>query len=261
MIYFYEGTPGSGKSYHIADRIWHLMRSTNVNIIANFPVDVPRIFLTGLGYRKYAIVKRLRKLGWFKGFDFKKYNSKPIKGNFQYVGNHDLTPQYLIDYCNAHHKTEEISIGGQTELFVPEDQTLVIIDEARIKFNCRAWNAKDRESWLEFLPQHRKYGFNIILIAQSEMMIDKQIRPLVEMYVAHRNLKYYNLFAKILSFISGGSLFVVLYRWQGVKDIMSREFYRYKPRIASIYNSYRRFSENDTKPQGEVQEDVESIAS
>ena len=38
---------------------------------------------------------------------------------------------------------------------------------------------------MTFFSQHRKLGFNIILITQSDRMLDKQIRSLVEDEVKH----------------------------------------------------------------------------
>ena len=46
--------------------------------------------------------------------------------------------------------------------------------------NCRDFGRKDRNAWVTFFSQHRKLGFNIILITQSDRMLDKQIRSLVE---------------------------------------------------------------------------------
>lgn len=258
MIYLYEGTPGSGKSYHATARIYDILRGTNVNIISNYPIDVDQVFLTRVGYLKKRITTVFPKV------QFKEYNTKrpkSAKGCYVYIDNSELTVDYLKSYCDQHHKRKEITLGGTKQIIMPEDQTTVIIDEASILFNCRDWGDKKRQEWCKFFAQHRHYGFNFILITQHETMLDKQIRMLIEVYVSHKNLKYYNWFAKIVSFFAGGSVFVSLYRWQGCKDIMSKEFCRYNPRIASIYNSYMIFDSNKKQtvaadrcsPQGEEQ--------
>ena len=69
-----------------------------------------------------------------------------------------------------------------------EGQTLVVIDECQIIFNCRDFGRKDRNAWVTFFAQHRKLGFNVILITQSDRMLDRQIRSLVEEEVKHRKL-------------------------------------------------------------------------
>lgn len=253
MIYLYLGTPGSGKSFHATQRIYDIMRSgVKTNIICNYPVNTDLIFLTNLGYLKRRITLLFPKLV------FKKYNIKPVKGNFTYADNNTLSVDYLMKFAEEHHRYKSICIGGIEQRFMPENQTLVIIDEAAVMFNCRDWNDKKRQDWCKFFAQHRHYGFNFILITQAETMLDKQIRVLIEMFVHHRNLRYYNLFAKIISLICGGSLFLALSRWQGVKEVMSREAFRYSPRVASIYNSYMIFDSKQTtatggkrSPQGE----------
>lgn len=232
MLYLYLGTPGSGKSFHVATKIYNLLRNKKVNVIANFAVDVNRVHMTRLGRFK-CLLNRLFKLR------FKNYNTKlPKTPHFWYWENSDMTIDGLKQFCYDHHKYKTILVGDEEQRIYLEDQTLVVIDEAAVLFNCRQWGDKSRQAWCDFFIHHRKFGFNILLVTQHERLLDRQIRYLVEIYVEHRNAKYWNLPAKILSFLCGGSLFVVLYRWQGCKDIMSRELYRYSSKIASIYNSY-----------------------
>lgn len=238
MIYLYEGTPGSGKSFHVTQRVYNLLKHTSVNIICNFPVDVERVFYTSLGYLKQQVTALTK-------YKFAKYDKAAIKPNFHYVDNSEMTVDFLIDFCERKHKFKTVLIDGKEELVCPEDQTLVIIDEAALLFNCRGWQDTTRQEWCNFFSQHRKYGFNIILVSQNERMLDRQIRYNIEVYVAHKNMKYFNWFAKFLSFLFGGSLFVCLYRWQGCKEIYKREVCRYNKRVAGIYNSYRRFAKRD----------------
>lgn len=235
MIYEYLGTPGSGKSYHAADNIYHWLRYGKKNVICNFSVDIRRIFYTRLGRIKF-------KLSSLFHHDFKKYNSKPIKNHYFFCDNSDLTPAYLVKFAQEHHKVKTIFIDGVEQRMYLEGQTTVIIDECAVLFNCRMWQNSNREEWCEFLRQHRKYGYDFILITQSEILLDKQIRPLIETIVMHRNLKYFNWFASIISFLCGGSTFVSLYRWQGTREVYHREIYKYKSHIADIYNSYQIFS-------------------
>lgn len=68
-----------------------------------------------------------------------------------------------------------------------EGQGLLILDEAQLVFNSRRW--EKNFDWIEFFTQHRKLGWNVILIAHHLDMIDSQIRPLAEFESRFRNLQ------------------------------------------------------------------------
>lgn len=70
-----------------------------------------------------------------------------------------------------------------------EGRGLMILDEAHNWMNARSWSAKDREEIVRLFSQHRKLGWDILLIAQHPDMIDKQVRNLVEYNVYLRNLR------------------------------------------------------------------------
>lgn len=42
MIFLYSGTPGSGKSLHVAERLYHLLRAGRPTV-CNFPINLNRI--------------------------------------------------------------------------------------------------------------------------------------------------------------------------------------------------------------------------
>lgn len=243
MVYLYNGTPGGGKGYHATARIVEVLKHTNVNVMCSYPIDVKQIFLTRLGYLKRQITKRFPKI------KFKKYNSKEPKsrGSFTRFDINTVTVDYFKEYCEQYHVHKEVEIDGEIDIAVPEDQTLVIFDEAHRRFNCRTWNDKSRQEWCTFFAEHRHYGFNIILISQHEKMLDKQICYQIEMYVNHKNLKYSNWLGKIAAFLCGGSCFVYLYRWQGMNEIISKEFGRYTSRIGAIYNSFKLYDKPPAK--------------
>ena len=76
------------------------------------------------------------------------------------VGNSELTAKRLVEHALEHHK---IGVEGQT---------MVIIDECQIIFNCRDFGRKDRGAWVTLFPQHRKlnnYGFGGLLISLTGM--------------------------------------------------------------------------------------------
>ena len=156
-------------------------------------------------------------------------------GEFYYIDNEILRPELLIEYSKIYfrdHKFKE----GQIRLF---------IDECQIIFNAREWNIKGRKEWLSFFTQHRKYGYDIYLIAQFDRMIDRQIRSLIEYEVIHRKVKNFGLFGQILNACAGGSLFVAVTMWYPMKERISSEFFKGNKKYFRIYNTYNTFTENN----------------
>ena len=88
----------------------------------------------------------------------------------------------LVGYASQFHKRQP---DGQ----MIEKQTLVIIDECQTIFNSRSWNTKGRSDWISMFTQHRKFGFEFLLISQDKVFVDKQIRAVFEWDYEHRNLK------------------------------------------------------------------------
>lgn len=202
MIYLYSGTPGSGKSYHaVFDIRKKLARKIKNRVIANFPMD-------GL--------------------------PDDLARNFEYWDNSDICIASLVSYAQQHH------VRGV------EGQCLVVIDEAQCIFNSRDWNGKgiihsalkrdpdSRMDWIKFFSQHRKLGFNIILIAQSDKMLDKQIRALIEYDVKH--IKMNNGFFFFLP-----TSFLAVEKWYGQHMTLGRQVIWYRKRIAALYDSYAMF--------------------
>ena len=61
-----------------------------------------------------------------------------------------------------------------------EHQIFLVVDECGRVFNPRDWQRPDRREWLTFFSQHRKLMFDVVLIAQQDIMIDKQIRGCID---------------------------------------------------------------------------------
>ena len=149
MINLYSGTPGSGKSLHVAQDIkWYLEH--NKPVITNF-------------YFKANLCK------------CKKY------GGFLFIPNDELTVDKLIDFSELY--KEERKKDN-----LEEESILLVIDECQILFNAREWNNIYRKDWVSFFSQHRKLGYKIVLVAQYSEMIDKQIRALIEYEYIHRKV-------------------------------------------------------------------------
>lgn len=201
MIYLYSGTPGSGKSYHaIVDILQKLKRRSRNRVIANFSVRVP----------------------------------DAATDRFEYWDNNDITVARLCQYAAVHH------VRGV------EGQCLLVIDEAECIFNSRDWNGRgiihgalkrkpdSRMDWIKFFSQHRKFGYNVILISQSDKMIDKQIRALIEYDVKHVKMRNGFFFWLPLGFLC-------VEKWYGQNMKLGTQVIWYHKRIAERYDSYAMF--------------------
>ena len=195
MIYLYSGTPGSGKSLHVArDIYFRLNRNKKYpNVIANFTINMKMI--------------------------------KNKKANFIYVDNSELTVEFLLNYSLKNHKQGI------------ENQTMVVVDECSVIWNARDWNNKinksSRMDWLKFFVQHRKLGYNFILITQNDRQIDRQIRALIEYEVSHRKVNNFKI-GKVIPV----STFVAINRWYGINEKLSTEFFLYRKKWGKFYDSY-----------------------
>ena len=152
------------------------------------------------------------------------------KARFEYCPNEQLSVQYLLQYNEEMHKPRK------------EHQTLVVIDEAGTVFNSREWNTKGRMDWLKFFALHRHFGFDFLMIAQQDSMIDKQIRGLVEFQGIHRSVMSGGVIGPFLWLVGGN--FMVINMYYGNKCRLNTEFVRFHRRIAMIYDTYALFDES-----------------
>lgn len=164
-------------------------------------------------------------------FEINTEKIKRKKSEFVFVENYKLTPEYLIDYAMRYSDGKRIKEGS----------LLLVIDECQLIFNAREWNVKGRSGWLSFFTQHRKFGYDVILVAQFDRMIDRQIRSLIEYEQVHRKVSNYGTGGKILSFLSGGSLFVSVKVWYPMKEKVGSEFFKARKQYYSLYDTYNTF--------------------
>lgn len=143
---------------------------------------------------------------------------------FQYWDNELFTVDSLVEYAKKNHENAK------------EGQTLIVLDEAQLLFNSRNWNtqADTRLNWIKFFSQHRKLGYSIILIAQFDRMIDRQIRCLIEYEVAHMKINNYWRIIPV-------TCFIVVHRWYGQKMKIGHEMMIYNKRIAKMYDTFSMF--------------------
>ena len=166
-------------------------------------------------------------------------NVKKAKSTPIYMDNSELTVQALTDYARKNHK-----IGK-------EGQTLVVIDECQVKFNSRDFGKKDRMDWVVFFTQHRKYGYDFILIAQYDRMIDRQIRCLIESEHKHRKLNNYGFGGGVLTLLTlGKSWFISIEYWYGGNKLkLGDEIFPYRKVYGTIYDTFALFSDDGNQVQ------------
>lgn len=158
---------------------------------------------------------------------------KKIKGDYQFWRNTDITPSHLIEYAREHHKKSV------------KAQTLLIIDEASMMFNARDFGRKDRIEWINFLANHRHFNFEIILIAQNDKMLDKQIRGLIEYDIKHRALANYNFITLLISKLFGG-LFMTVSYWYPCRAKNGVGMFRFSRSKARCYDTMALFFGEDS---------------
>lgn len=209
MITIYTGTPGSSKTLHAAADIRFALnkpRGVNQPVIANFSVNT-------------SSVKR--------------------PDAFVFVDNADLTPDWLTSYAD--------DFWNSVDRPFSEDYLLLVIDECQILFNSRNWMSRGRAGkndsrmdWVEFLSQHRKYGYRIILIAQSSKMIDNQFRMLIDDEVNHRKVDGMGMVGGFVGTLCMHRLFMrVHYLYQTHERLGMRLYFGRKCHM-DMYDSYVR---------------------
>ncbi len=206
MIDLYSGTPGSGKSLHTAERLYFWLR-LGKPAICNFNIDLPAV----------------SKKQWQR-----------LK--FTYLPNDKLKVKWLIEYARNYWKEKPIK----------EDGILLVIDEAQLIFNAREWAKQGRSDWLSFFSQHRKYGYHIILVAQFDRMIDRQIRSLIEYEYVHRKVSNFGIKGKALSLVMGGHMFVAVKVWYAMNEKVESEFFRARKRFYRLYDTFGDFEAKGT---------------
>ena len=181
------------------------------------------------------------------------YRNKPVICNFaintsyvkhpdqfMFMDNTALSPDKLMDFSRVY-------FAGNP---VKEGEILLVIDECQMLFNARQWDKKDRESWNKFFQIHRHFGYDIILVAQFDRMIDRQIRSLIEYEQIHRKVSNFGIKGKFLcALLLSPHLFVSVKVWYPMHETVDSEFFRAKKKYYRLYDTYMLFDgqEKDEK--------------
>lgn len=153
------------------------------------------------------------------------------RADFTYCPNDKMNPKFLIDYSRQR-------FGSKTP---KEGSILLVIDECQLIFNAREWQQKRMAKWISFFTQHRKLGYDIILIAQFDRMIDRQIRSLIEYEYIHRKMSNFGWQGKILSLMFGGKTFISVKMWYPLNEKIGSEIFHARKSLYRIYDSYATF--------------------
>lgn len=213
MITLYSGTPGSGKSYHMAEMIC-LCYKRGKNIFCNFEVDI----------------------------DYLKEKYPKSKSNVFCIDNRDLKYPFGLSGFSANFSVSD-SAGR-----IYEKQSYLFIDECQNNFDARTWNEKGRREWNHWLSEHRKDGFEVILCTQSDSDIDKKIRGRIEYEVKHFKANNFKLLGRILGLLCGGNLFVQRSQWytkgKSAQNKLDVTFTRGKKKYYRLFNTSKRFMQS-----------------
>lgn len=217
MITLYSGTPGSGKSLHVANVIYNRLRSKSNNlIICNFPI----------------------KLDFF---------SESQKNKFLFLSNEDMLPYNLWKIGEDYLKDKKFSVNER------ENAILLIIDECQLLFNARAWQENSKAGWVQFFALHRHAGFKIILVTQMDSSIDKQVRGLIEYQVIHRKVKNMGVIGWVANIIAGGGLFRANEYWYPIKQQVDGYWFKYHKRLDGLYDTHAIFEKPEFKTKKELE--------
>lgn len=121
-----------------------------------------------------------------------------------------------------------------------ESQAILIIDEAGTKFSSTTASARDREEWIKFFSLHRKLGFDIILIAQNDRMLDRNVRSNIEYQYVHRKLSNFGIKGFIIKTLLHKD-FVCVHQWYQIRERLGADYFSIRKKIASSYDTFSLF--------------------
>jgi len=143
----YFGQQGTGKSTVATGEALEYLRAGR-RVVCNYPIDPSPAVLHPSDPMVNAVVEVIP--------------SRPVLSDLKQLGLGWLNPE---------------DIGRE------EKCGLIVIDEAGPWLSARDWNGEDRKALIDFLVQTRKRGWDLIFLAHTPIMIDKQVRDgVIEIY-------------------------------------------------------------------------------
>lgn len=146
---------------------------------------------------------------------------------FYFLDNKQMRPDVLIKFSREQLQPNK------------ESQAILIIDEAATMFNS-TYVKKGAELWIKFFSQHRKLGFDVILIAQNDKMLDRQVRANIEYHYLHRKIQNFGLKGFVIRMLLHKD-FVCVHYWYGINERLGADYFRIKKKIAASYDTFSLF--------------------
>lgn len=231
MITLQQGTPGSGKSaVAVARSIAHLREggvvAANFSLVDGWADVVSRQNIVN----KFSPVRRYK-------------SAASLHRRFFRVDTLDAILKIDPKTLSVGQHSQKLNSDGSPAF--QEGQGLLILDEAQLIFNSRQWDKNS--GWIHFFTQHRKLGWNVILIAHDIEMLDRQIRPLVEYNASFRNMQKVKIpFLGIP--MAPFPMFLVITRYAGLgagaSQVAFRNMYPLPLWAAQLYDSCYLFGTN-----------------
>jgi len=219
-VELWSGTPGSGKSLHVAKDIRDNLRCGKY-VISTCNIDTDLCFMNKLQEFIFNVTKGKLRLT--------NRHDERAK-HFSYVPNEFMTVEYLYDFAARYHIA-----GKEKQTYLYLDECVALFSPTVIGDNKELWN-----KWDNFFRLHRHLGYEIILVPQSKRLISRKVIEYAETEVKHYNRKYQGNFGFFLSLFLGG-LFSYKVCWRGDKVPIEQHFFTYKPFYGQMYNSYSMF--------------------
>lgn len=160
-----------------------------------------------------------------------------------FIPNTDLNPDDLVAFSREYFEGKPCK----------ENSILLLIDEAQLLFNARDWSVKGRDRWTWFFTMHRHFGFFIILCAQFDRMLDRQVRGLIEYEYIHRKVNNMGLKGVFLSclLLSPTNLFVKVKIWYPMKERVGCDFFQCRKKYYSIYDTFALLDKPSKQEEGD----------
>lgn len=203
MIDLYSGTPGSGKSLHMAKDIYYILKSGGL-VIANFPLNE----------------------------DFLK--SKKCKGKFVFLPDDSLrVPHEVIVLITAW-----IDEYPKKRILLCLDECQTLFNARTWNISGRA----EWIQFFALHRHLSKEACNVILVTQEDLSLDKQIRKKIECEYKHYKLKNGSNGMFLLSMLFRGNLFKYVSYWYGQRVKLNSCLYVAGKKYFSIYDTHGSFN-------------------
>lgn len=150
-IFFFTGTPGSGKTYEAVDKIVDNLRKGK-NVYTN--ID---------GMQDPVCQENLRLITDLSETDFAK--------KFHHLGDRKEDLHHFWDFC-------------------PEHNSLIVLDEVQNLFSNRDWAQAKNTQFAEWASTHRHHGYDLVIITQNAERVDSAVRALAEWNYVFRKINF-----------------------------------------------------------------------